>query len=340
MKNQILLITAFFIIIATIGGGVYFLNQKQETPKINENQSQISKEEQEFNDSGRAKAIEDETDLWKVYEDKSGFTIKYPSNVTLNSDSKIKNGLDLNITSIKINELNGTLGYDKETATKNKQALENGQTIENVDLPFEDSKNIINISRTNILDFIVFSRFEICSVVFERKAYFFKDDYQIVVTLSMPKEKVIKDYPEYFKIDKANCGDEEIWNYDKRKEFYEKAKKGELGIASEWLTTFDSIIKTLDISPRNKETGTKYLLIGKWQSDEDSKFVTEFTSSEQVDYYDGKEIASNKFTLNGDIISVDSFDEKLEYKILEVTNEKLSLSYLGRGNTLNFKRVK
>jgi len=337
MKNQILLVTAFFIIIAVIGGGVYFLNQKQETQKTNENQFQISKEEQEFNDSGRAKAIEDETDLWQVYEDKSGFTVKYPGNVAL-GDSK--DGLSLKIESTKINDLNGTLGYNKETAIKNKQAIENGQVGENVDFPFEDSMSIIELGRTPARDFVVFSRFDVCNVVFERKAYFFKDDYQVVVTLSTPKEQIVKSYPQYFKIDKANCGNEMIWNFDKQKEFYEKAKKGELGVASEWLTTFDSIIKTLDISPRSKETGTKYLLIGKWQSDEDSKFITEYTNSEQVDYYDGKEIASNKFTLSGDIISVDSFNEKIEYKILEVTDEKLSLSYLGRGNTLNFKRVK
>ena len=62
----------------------------------------ISDEEKEFNASGRAKAIEDETDLWMFHEDeKAGFSIKYPSD----------EGLDIEVASVA--GLEGTMATTK-----------------------------------------------------------------------------------------------------------------------------------------------------------------------------------------------------------------------------------
>ncbi|MCK9578760.1 hypothetical protein M0R01_04720 [bacterium] len=338
-QNNILLIG---IILAFVGVGIVLYQNRNDffSQPVNQLQNQENSNnqaEEDFNNSGRAKAIEDETDLWMFYKDDSGFTIKYPQNVIWGDNQE---GLSLKIESQKIETLEGTLGYDKETANKNLQSLSSGKYGEGVDFPFVDSKKIISIDGVNAQDFIVFSRFEVCSVLFERKAYFFNNGYQVVVTLSLPKEKVIQKYPQYFKNDKANCGNNLIWDFDKQKEFYNKAKQGELGIVSEWLTTFDRIVETIDINPKTQqEEINSNLLLGKWVSTDDSNSIVEFTKDKKIEYYQGNKVAESTYAINGENISVNDIDGKMEYKILELTGDKLSISYLARGNTLSYKKA-
>lgn len=326
MNNKTLWIIIILIVIA--GLSVFFLKDKfnnSEKAKSNEN-NQIEK-------------INNEKDSWNFYEDQSGFSIKYPQDISFRekSDGKYK----LTIESQKIDLLDGTLGFNKETADKNYESLKNGEYGESVDMPFQNSKKVIQIDNLNAQDFVVFSRFEVCSVLFERKAYFFNNGYQILITLSIPKDKVISEFPQYFKTDKNNCSQEFIWDFEKQEEFYNLAKEGKLGIVSEWLNNFDSIIKTIKITTEQKQiNNNNNLIIGKWESLDDSNSAIEFNESKKIDYYQGQKMSEDSYAINEDIIIVDSDGEKMQYQIIEVSNDKLILSYLARGNTLSYKKIK
>ena len=105
MKNIFILV----IVIAVLGAIGWYL------PK-----SPVDPAELEFNNSGRAKAIEGETDLWQFYEDKdTGFTIKYPHNVSLGRDDS---NLALDIEVIKIDDLDYP-SFDKEEVLEDIESL-------------------------------------------------------------------------------------------------------------------------------------------------------------------------------------------------------------------------
>lgn len=92
------------------------------------------------------------------------------------------------------------------------------------------------------------------------------------------------------------------------------------------------------------------LISGKWQSLLDKKEVWEFKAGNLTMYYvgtaadkvtyrlsnsckqpDGPPVEKEKYITTGD---------DLCYYIIHVTATRLSLSYIGRGNTLSFRRIK
>ena len=340
-KIIIMMIIAIVVILTAVG---YFIYKEAFSDKISE-------EEKEFNESGRAKAIESETDLWKIYEDKNAdFSIKYSGDV-LFGDIKTDE-LHLTVSSEKVDTLEGTMGFNKETALKNMESLGKGEYGENVDWPINESKKVRKISDINAQEFMVLSRFEVCSVVFERKLYFFSNNYQVVITLAGPRDEIINNAPEYFTTNKENCGDEKIWNFDKQGQFFENLEKNAgPEAAQEWFNLFDKIAGTIIINSENQSKLD--LLQGKWESTDDSEYVVEFKDEEKIDYYSGKKSSEGSFNLydgipatndnkmnnDGEYLVVNSDDQVFEYRIVEVSDQNLVLTYLLRGNTLKFKKI-
>ncbi|MCK9393787.1 MAG: hypothetical protein WCX30_01590 [Candidatus Paceibacterota bacterium] len=332
MKNKIKILSLAAILII-IGLIVFsFLWKKEDTYNKN-----ISDQEKSFNESGRAKAIEKETDLWMVYEDKDGgFSIKYPGDVAFggNDDTVIT----LSVESRKIDTLADTMGYNKETALKNIESLKKGEYGENVDWPLDESKKVVKIGDVNAQEFAVLSRFEVCSVVFERKLYFFNNDHQIVITLKGPKNDIINNSSDYFKIDKENCGTEKVWNFDKQKEFFSNLKNSNGSeVAVNWFKLFDEIKETIEIA--KKQSSQLSLLLGRWISLDDANSEIEFKEGKKIDYYQKKKLSEGTFVQEGKSLIVNEDGDEFKYTILELSDTNLSLSYLARGNTLNYKRV-
>jgi hypothetical protein len=316
----------------------------------------LSQEEKDFNNSGRAKAIIDETDLWSYYENlMAGFTIKYPHSVFFddkNADALYK----LSISAEKIKTLEGTMGFNKETALKNQKSLNNGEYGTEVDWPLEVSKKVVNLGDITAQEFMVLGRFEVCSVSFIRTLYFFNDDNQVVISLSGPEDMIVKTMPEYFTTDPANCGEQKIWDFEKQAQFYNDLadNKGSV-IAQEWFDSFSKIIKTINFkkSANDIESSTYYgQLQGKWVSVDDPKSVIEFIKDYKIDYYD-KEFMSkagfklyDHFPLNkGSVINNDGQylivvdgDDKFEYEIIKLSDSELELIYMGRGNILRYEK--
>jgi len=230
---------------------VIFIYTQQDVVDNNKEEQEISKEEQEFNDSGRAKAIEDETDLWQYYENNdAGFSLKYPHNVILGNKNMNESGneyyLSINVNNVDF--LEGTMGYNEETALKNIVFLEKGEYGEGVDFSLSNSEKVRNIGKVNAQEFAVLSRFEICNVVFEKKLYFFSNNYQVVITLYGPIKSFINNLSDYFTVNESNCGQEKIWSMENNKpeQFYKdlEDKKMPENVQA-WYSTFNDIVNTI-----------------------------------------------------------------------------------------------
>lgn len=337
-----------------------FKNQKEKTPEQNvTSQEQIKaaadatelKKQEDFNASGQAKAIIDETDLWMAYvNEEIGFNFKYPHNVSLEKeDGKLL--LSLSVMDIDEMENEAPLGFGKKNSLKIRESLLNGEYGEDIDFPLNTSKKARKIKGRNAQDFMVLSRFEVCDVTFERKLNFFIDDYQVILTLKIPKEKIIASMPEFFTTNEENCGEEQIWNFELQKMFYENLSAGAGSTSAvEWFNTFEQIVNTIKFN--GEETDTEETLekiskidtlLGSWISLDDAKSVIKFTSSTKIDYYENKKMSESNFTLDEEEIYLtvegDNEIEIYEYEIMELKDDTLKLMFLPRGNILDYEKI-
>jgi len=300
---------------------------------------QISDAEKEFNESGRAKAIEHEEDMWQYYEDEDiELSFKYPNNVSLDDD---EGTMLLSVNVEPIESLEGTMGYNKETALKNQKALENGDYGEGVDFPLEASKRVVSISDTHAQQFMVLGRFEVCDVTFERKLYFFHDDHQIVITLYGSKEDIVESSSEFFTTNPENCGKALIWNFEKQADFYSLLERDEGSESSqEWFDTFERIVNTIEFFVDLEDV--RIQLQGRWVSTEDELSSIVFSGDVKKDFYDNEEMHSISYVLkeamDGPQIVTGEGDGKETYAVMELSADELQLLHLPRGNTLKFKR--
>ena len=174
-----------------------------------------NKEEQEFNQSGQAKAIENETDLWNFYEiEGTDLFLKYPHSVSFAGRET-----QLLVENTKIDDLDYP-SFDKEDVLSTVESLKKGEYGTEHDWELEISKKVRDLKGINAQEYMVLSRFEICDVTLERKALFFKNDRRIIITLKGNKDLIIPTMSEYFEKNEENCGDQLIWNFDKIDAFY------------------------------------------------------------------------------------------------------------------------
>lgn len=293
-------------------------------------------DEQEFNDSGRAKAIEDLTDLWMFYEDENAkFNIKYPHDVAFGKKEDGKQ-LVLTVKSEPIDTLNDTMGYNAETALKNRAALESGGYGDHVDFALEESQKVKQVGEKNAQDFLVLSRFEVCNVTFERKLYFFNADHQIVITLFADPDAIISTSPEFFTTDTKNCGEEKIWDFEKIPSFYQTLVDGKGSETTQhWFDVFDEIVETIEF---DEPAISDELIEGEWVSADDANYLVKFSDNTKTDYYDGEMTAKGTYTINGESLLVDGDGEAFTYSILKLSDTELELLHLPRGNTLRFTK--
>ena len=131
----------------------------------------ITEEEEAFNNSGQAKAVEDESDLWPFYNNPElGISFNYPPEVILLQDGTFMDNpeqtyLDIEIKEIGIKE--APMDFDKEGAMANIEALTSGQFGIAHNFPFQPSQQVKTVGCLFAQDFITLARFEICSVTLE-----------------------------------------------------------------------------------------------------------------------------------------------------------------------------
>jgi hypothetical protein len=307
--------------------------------------------EEDFNSSGQAKAIEDETDLWQYLENEdAGFSLKYPHDIILDGNPD-----DLYVLTVEvapIDSLDGTMGYNKGTAVKNVAFLKNNQYGEQVDFPLRSSKKIRDLDKYTAQEFTVLSRFEICSVTFEKKLYFFSAGNQVIVTLKGNEKTFKNDLSSYLTTNQENCSDAMIWDMDNKKmdEFYTDLEKGVLSEpVQRWHNAFDSIVKTIEFFDKG-EISNLDALQGKWVSSDDFDSEVEFTGNVKKDYYATELMNQTEFDLylereattsdsDGKYLILGQGDDQMEYSIVNISADYLELTYLPRGNTLKYIKI-
>jgi hypothetical protein len=86
----------------------------------------------------------------------------------------------------------------------------------------------------------------------------------------------------------------------------------------------------------------KKLLIGCWTSEDDKKYSIIVTDSIFEEYYDKDKTGTFKYKIYNDKLSKTDQDdgEVYQYDIVGLTNERLTLLYLDKGNFLKFFRTK
>lgn len=269
MKKTIITTILLTAITITIGGCTLSpISQKiNQTPPENSIQGEtepidtkeiINEEktdEEKFNESGRAKAIEKDSDLWQVYDNPEvGFSFKYPHTITLLEEGEYNKNLKQSYIKLEIKnigEKEGPLDFDLDEAMKNIEALSGGEFGINHDFPLVSSKKARTVSFLFAQDFIVLSRFEVCSVILERKLLFYFNNKQILITLHGPVETLRETMPEYFTVNETNCGEEKIWDFDKQDKFYKSLVdgNGSKEIQS-WFDSFDEVSETIIFAHR------------------------------------------------------------------------------------------
>lgn len=228
------------------------LNQNINDSNVNDSEKETNQNVNQISES----ETEDASD-WETYNEGT-FSLKYPSEVVIAEHYLNPNRLTMTINKRWVQELNFPLGYDKETAEKDIQALKEGSFGQHMAFSLEESEKVIEIDGTTAKSFMVLGRFEVCDVTFERTVIFYIGEgeylsnyHQIVITLSGPEGVIINSMENYFTTNEANCGDEKIWDLDDestREKFYETLVAGDGSeIAQNWYGTFDKILETIEL---------------------------------------------------------------------------------------------
>jgi len=212
---------------------------------------------------------EDKTAIIFYYDSDGEFVLGYPaSNVTFSTSPWLvanNESMVLSIRKIKIDNIGGqTLDYDKGTTLKDESELADGSFGEDIDFPFEASKKVLQIGDNFVKDFLVFNRFGVCDVTFERELIFYKNGYQFIVNFKGQAAQIKKSMPDYFKVDSENCGQEPVWELDKLGDFY-NALTGESASqpARQWFDSSESMIKSMDFKSIEEVPDENLIVLSK-----------------------------------------------------------------------------
>lgn len=186
----------------------------------------------------------------KYADNQAGFSLSYPATVSLGGTPEEK--LFLTIRSTLITNLDAPLGFDKKTAQEDAAALAQGQFgYRYIGCALEQSEQVRKIGGEEKLYGKIYMSLvclEACDVKFDRTIIFYNNGYQIVITLSANKEKIINSMPEYFQTDPANCSNKPFWNYNLINKFNQTLidQQGSAD-AQQWYETFNEIVDSIRI---------------------------------------------------------------------------------------------
>ena len=256
-------IFSLFLLVVLAGAG-YIWWQNSQTVKSPEPDQQIqqevsveliSRDEQEFNDSGQAKAIEDESDLWPFYNNPAvGISFNHPPDIILLEDGVVMDDAEqiyLEVEIKNIGEQVEPIDFDYDEAMENIQDLSGGEFGLAHGFPFENSQQVKSVGFLFAQDYMVLARFEVCDVALERKLRFYFNNKQITLTLFGPEDTLTKTMSKYFTVDPDNCGDYKMWDFDKQADFYQELLDGTASPeVQKWFDSFDDIAEKIIFAHR------------------------------------------------------------------------------------------
>ncbi len=190
--------------------------------------------------------------------EEAGFSLTIPEGVELLTSEHIvpssTGSIALAVSVESVDELEEAGLYSKGMAEEVMKNLEIGELGPGLDFEEEKSEKIVSLGALNAREGMIFARFEVCDVTFERILVFYpkknEKTYQVVINLSMPDEKMIAAFPDYFYKDSDNCGEETVWMQQAEggenmrifsKFHHYEVQKNEHPLIKEWNGAFDAI---------------------------------------------------------------------------------------------------
>jgi len=213
-------------------------------------------DEEAFNLSGRAKAYDSGESasaggLLEYADTAAGISFTYPDYVDLVDKRDVGSAnieMSVEVTALRDVQEEDTLGFDKKTVLANKKALQQGEYGSGVDMAIKDSERLREIGDSYAQDMLVLGRFEVCDVRFERKLYFFSNNYQVLITVYGPKDMFVSELPRYFTTDDRNCARDQIWDFSKQAIFYDHLTQGSVpDSVSLWYDVIDDIVTNITL---------------------------------------------------------------------------------------------
>ena len=286
--------------------------------------------ESEFSDDADSQEItgRPENNLM-FYSGEANFAFVYPHNgLTLSSYSDWEReygDLSLNVSIKAVDALEGVM---RDTAIDEREALEKGDFGPDSSFSLEPSRKVINTGDVFVKEFLVFGRYDICDVAFERRAVFYNNGYQVLITLLADKDKIAEGMEEYFTYDEVNCLEEKVWAPDGKDDFYGQLVSGKAAsTALEWYETFDDIMHLLQINDFKGASAGYSRLIDKryFEEDEKEKYIIDIAYPQfQSAYAGGMDESINKIIYDGTIAPmIDDFKDE----ILSYDYEDINLRY-------------
>ena len=259
MKKIILILFIFPLLMGAACSKTKSIPSQDNLPKDTSSDSKveekISPEEKEFNNSGQAKAIEDESDLWPFYNnDEVGISFNYPPGIILLEDGTMMNDTRQSYLDVEIKNIGEQINpwdLDKEESMNNIEALSAGEFGKATGFPFQESQQVKSVGFLFAQDYMVLGRFEVCDVALERKLRFYFNNKEITLTLFGPTNTLKETMFEYSASDANNCGRTIMWNFDKQSEFYQKLKTNQAAPEIQnWYDNFDLISEEIIFAHR------------------------------------------------------------------------------------------
>jgi hypothetical protein len=198
---------------------------------------------------------------------------------------------------------------------------------------YEPSHRTCNISGTEVTEYIVFSRYDICDVTFERTAVFNNKYNQVVLTLISDREAAIESSKQYFTMDEQNCsGTNRVWNYEKQNEFYANLLAGNLsGTVQKWHDIFNEVTRLLQINEfKGASAGYNRLLDNRiFDSDEKTGYIISVSYPEFVSAVSSSlDNTLNKYIYEDTILDIiDSFKDEISQYDEDEVNGDASLGW-------------
>lgn len=276
MKKTLILI----IPLALFFTGCGILDKQQEVSQVN-----INEVVEEVNENTNTeKEIK-----WEEYSTED-FSFQYPSTVEFIDD--YPNNPDNMMLKVEIDKLKdidekAPLGMGKDTAKKDFEALKTGSYGEDIDFSSDNDKRTFYIDGYYGKHYLVFTRFEVCDVTFERNLIFYIEDKvdqeeskRVKITLYGPTEKIKKTNPYFFSTTE-NCPTIEAWKEnlsDTQDSFYRDLTRNEASQeAQEWFYTFTDIINTIEINQENVDN--EFTVSNEWQTFQTNIFNIDYPSN-------------------------------------------------------------
>ncbi|HKL16815.1 MAG TPA: PsbP-related protein, partial [Patescibacteria group bacterium] len=186
--------------------------------------------------------------------EKIGFSFSYPGDIVLGQEVQTDTFvLDVKIKNIETDNVQGLSRDDLLIMSRN---IEKGEFGDVSGWTLDNSKKIYRINDKIVEEGVVFSKVGVCSVVFERNLVFFEGNNLINIKLIADSSDIINENSTFFRSDKTNCGDSQVWIFARQGEFYSNLLQNKIGgTAQAWFNSFESIKNSLKIEESLEKTG-------------------------------------------------------------------------------------